>query len=187
MEITPEALYQKNSDKQRIVIVGEERNELLTIVVSVLKLYNRKFDLFSKGKLIEQLGSPSIIIEASENLNGYHHHMGVVTPSCSTSPVDIIQFVNATPKGGTLLYWEGDAKIKSLVTKEMTDVQVIQYKVMSHQLKDGLTTLISSTNEKFPIKLTGNKNLLLLSLAKELLRKIGISSGQFYKAASTLE
>jgi hypothetical protein len=53
-------------------------------------------------------------------------------------------------------------------------------------VKDGKTILVSSTGDKFPILLSGNQNLLLLAVAKDLLKKIGISSGQFYKAVATI-
>jgi UDP-N-acetylmuramate: L-alanyl-gamma-D-glutamyl-meso-diaminopimelate ligase len=187
MEITPQALYQKNLDKQRIVIAGEERHRLVDIIAAILLQYNRKVDFFSDGKLTEQAGSPTIIIGANENLIGYHHHMCVFTPTCTLSMAEITQFADATPKGGTLIYPEENPQLKSLVEKERADVQVIPYKIITHQSKDGSISLVTSTNEKFPIKLKGNQNLVLLSLAKELLKKIGISSGQFYKAAITLD
>jgi UDP-N-acetylmuramate: L-alanyl-gamma-D-glutamyl-meso-diaminopimelate ligase len=187
MEMTPQALYQKNLDKQRIVIVGEERHQLVKMIAVVLQQCNRKVDFFSEGKLTEQASSPAIIIEADENLTGYHHHMGVLTPTSSMNMAEVMQFADTTPKGGTLIYPEENAQLKSLLGKERADVQVIPYKILSHQIKDGSVFLVSSANEKFPIKLKGNQNLVLLSVAKELLKKIGISSGQFYKAAATLQ
>jgi hypothetical protein len=43
--------------------------------------------------------------------------------------------------------------------------------------------LISSTNEKFPIALKTEMELKCISATRELLKKIGISSGQFYKSS----
>jgi hypothetical protein len=60
-------------------------------------------------------------------------------------------------------------------------VQAIAYSAYKHELKDGATILITSTNEKFPIALSTEMELKCIGATRELLKKIGISSGQFYR------
>jgi UDP-N-acetylmuramate: L-alanyl-gamma-D-glutamyl-meso-diaminopimelate ligase len=188
MEHTPMTIYQDNIDKQRIVIAGAERSKLGHIITEVLRSNNRKFDHFANNKLTKAEGAPIIIIESpSVELTGYQHHIGILTTT-EPSEIDLmIKFVEASPKSGILIYPEGDSKLKAIVAKDRNDVQTISYKTIPHEVKDGKTYLLSSTNEKFLIKLSGNQNLVLLAAAKELLKKIGITSGQFYRAVSTLE
>jgi UDP-N-acetylmuramate: L-alanyl-gamma-D-glutamyl-meso-diaminopimelate ligase len=189
MELTPKSLYQENTDRQRIVIVGAEASKLAAIVTNILKTHNRKFNHYGDGKLTSAEESPIIIIEApiSADLPSYQHHIGIFTTVLPTELDAVSKFADATSKCGILIYPENDAKLKAISTKERPDVQSLAYKAIPHEVKDGKTYLVSSTNEKFLIALTGAQNLLLLAAAKELLKKIGISSGQFYRAVSNFQ
>jgi UDP-N-acetylmuramate: L-alanyl-gamma-D-glutamyl-meso-diaminopimelate ligase len=188
MEYTPQSIYKENIDKQRIVIAGPDRSKLGRILHYVLHSQNRKFDHLSNGQLIKMEEAPIIIIEsASPDLVGYQHHIAVLSTAEPTELDQLTKFADATPKSGILLYPETDAKLKAIGGKERNDVQTVSYQIISHEVKDGKTYLISSTKEKFLIKLSGSLNLLLLSAAKELSKRIGISSGQFYRAVSNLE
>ncbi len=188
MELTPQAIYEQSIDKQRIVITGSERSKLGGIITTILNKYQRKFDHFANGQLTSLPSSPIIIIESpiSHTILGYKHHVAILTNASETELTDLMKFADATPKSGTIFYPETDPKLKSIGSKERADIQSIPYKVIPHEVKDGKTILVSSTGEKFPIQLSGNQNLLLLAVAKDLLKKIGISSGQFYKAIATI-
>ncbi|MFM9840987.1 MAG: hypothetical protein ACKVOQ_22155 [Cyclobacteriaceae bacterium] len=188
MELTPQAIYEQSSDQQRIVITGSERSKLTSIITSILKMYQRKFDHFANGQLTSTPSAPLIIIESpiSPAMLGYKHHVAILTNASENELPDLIKFADATPKSGTLFYPETDPKLKSIGSKERTDIQSIPYKIILHEVRDGKTVLVSSTGEKFPILVSGNQNLLLLAIAKDLLKKIGISSGQFYKAVATI-
>jgi UDP-N-acetylmuramate: L-alanyl-gamma-D-glutamyl-meso-diaminopimelate ligase len=188
MELTPQAIYEQNNDKQRIVITGSERSKLASIISTVLKTYQRKFDHFAEGRLTTIPGAPLIIIESaiSPDMLGYKHHVAILTSANENELTYLTKFADATPKSGILFYPETDLQLKSIGSKERTDVQIFPYKVIPHEVKDGKTVLVSGTNEKFPILLEGSQNLLLLAAANELLRRIGISSGQFYKAVSII-
>jgi UDP-N-acetylmuramate: L-alanyl-gamma-D-glutamyl-meso-diaminopimelate ligase len=188
MELTPQIIYERNIDKQRIVITGSERSKLASMIIQILQTYQRKFDHYADGKVSSVQGGPLVIIEspASTGILGYRHHVGILTSNGKDELNQLTKFADATPKSGILFYPEMDNELKTIGGKERTDVLAIPYKMIPHELKDGKTILVSSTNEKFPTQITGSKNLLLLAAAKELLKKIGITSGQFYRAASNL-
>lgn len=185
--MTASDIYQQCLDKQRIIFVGEGSGLIIRMVQHVLKFHNRKFDSILPGQLpVIQADSPLIIIEAIDQLLDYKHHIVVFSDVGSSDDLKLFeQLASATPKGGTLLYPDLNAALKSIYSKERTDVQSIPYTRYKHELKDGKVALISSTGERFPLNFGGDKNLEYVGAAKELVKKIGISSGQFYKAIST--
>jgi UDP-N-acetylmuramate: L-alanyl-gamma-D-glutamyl-meso-diaminopimelate ligase len=185
MEVSIAELNKLTQDQQRVVVVGDQRQALISMVTYILRENNKPYDYFSNGNLQSQKGAPTIIIEAGGGASQYSHHIGVVTKASSQLPSELETFANATPKSGILFYPDGDATLKAIFGKERADVQLIAYTKLASEFKNGVQSLVSSTNERFPIKITGDQNLLLLGCAKELLKKIGISSGQFYRFIST--
>ncbi len=135
------------------------------------------------------MGASIILIETdiTPEIEGYHHHVIIFTNLIEKDRVNAIKLVDKTPKGGIVFYPEIDSKSNSIENKERTDMQFVLCKVLPHSIQEGKIFLISSTKEKFPTNLKSAENLLALAIAKELLKKIGISSGMFYKAVATLE
>jgi UDP-N-acetylmuramate: L-alanyl-gamma-D-glutamyl-meso-diaminopimelate ligase len=185
--LTVESIYQQSLDKQRIVIVGEGSGLIASLVIHTLTFFNRKFDYVLPDKPPAfETDAPIILIHATDQLLDYKHHIAVLTNLGSGDSASAFeQLAEATPKGGTLLYPELTETLKKIGIKERTDVQSIGYSRYKHELKEGKTLLISSKGERFPVAVSGDKNLEYISAAKELLKKIGITSGQFYKAIST--
>ncbi len=188
MELTPAAFYLQNIDQQRILVTGNKRARLAKFITDILSSNHRLFNHFVGGQQTPMEAAPITIIESSvskETLS-YKHHVVLVSPD-ETELGPLAELLDATSKSGIIIYPETVAAVKSLATKQRVDVQTIPYKMISHEKKDGKVYLVSSTNEKFPIKLKAPEDLVLLAAAKELVRKIGVSSSQFYKTASTLE
>ena len=179
-------LYQQSTDKQRILITGSGSKLIASLVAHALKFHKRNFDLAYSDNIIsisEQ--SPVIIIESDTKLIDYKHHILVLGSSASNELLSQLeQLADATPKGGTIIYPKSHSALNKIGSKERTDVQAIPYEVYKHDTAEGKTVLISSTKERFPVELSGEAELICASAAKELLKKIGISSGQFYKAIS---
>jgi UDP-N-acetylmuramate: L-alanyl-gamma-D-glutamyl-meso-diaminopimelate ligase len=188
MELTPQAVYQQSTDQQRILIAGPESARLTKFVRSILDMHHRNYDHVADSKLSKMKNAPVILIESTtyKDIIAFKHHALVLTPN-GTESNQLNGLLDSTPKSGIIIYPETDASLKSLAKKERADVQTVSYKTIPHEVKDGKTFLVSSSNEKFPVKINGSSDLLLLAAAKELVKKIGISSGQFYKAATTLE
>lgn len=185
--LTAESIYQQSLDKQRIVIVGEGSGLITSLVIHTLSFFKRKFDFVLPGKppAVDK-DAPIIIIHATDQLLDYKHHIAILTNIGSGDSLSAFeQLSDATPKGGTLLYPELTESLKKIGIKERTDVQAIGYVRYKHELNDGKTVLINSKDERFPVAVSGDENLEYISAAKELLKKIGITSGQFYKAIGT--
>ncbi len=186
MEISVDSLIRQSIDQQRILLVGNQRKKLAQFIRHILYFNHKVFHFYSEGQLTEQKGAPVLIIESETQLTEFQHHVLMLTAISKNRLAEVASLADATPKGGIVLYPEGDAKLKAIGAKERADVQPIPYKIIPHEVKNAVTTLVTSTNEKFPLQIHGEENMLLLAAAKELLKKIGISSSQFYKAAATL-
>jgi UDP-N-acetylmuramate: L-alanyl-gamma-D-glutamyl-meso-diaminopimelate ligase len=190
MALSPQEVYQQNIDKQRIVVSGSGNTILTKLIVEVLKLNNRKFNLIVDGEVATQSDSPVTIItdNRSSSLIDYKHHIAILTGNSSNESTNAIQLLaDATPKSGIILYPESNSTLKGIGSKERADIQSIPYKTIGNEITNGQITLVSSTKEKFGIHLSGNETLELLGAAKEVLKKIGISSGQFYRAVSQVK
>jgi UDP-N-acetylmuramate: L-alanyl-gamma-D-glutamyl-meso-diaminopimelate ligase len=190
MPLSPQQVYEQHNDCQRILIIGPGRDLVSNIIVAVLKFNNRKFSSITDGEGEWNTEAPIAIFRDKQiaNLPHYRHHIILLTgPLENVEASSYEMLLNATPKSGIVLYPESDAGLKSIGSKERADVQAIPYKTIPHEEKNGRVTLVTSTNEKFPIQLTGEQTLELLGAAKEMLKKIGISSGQFYRGVASIK
>ena len=190
MQSSPSSIYSQSVDKQRIVVVGKSKTRITEMIAFVLKNNGRKFDISSSSSETISEDAPVIIIEANGHdpkaLLAYQHHI-LVFSNLPISEEDNYyngKLADATPKGGSIFYDESDSLTKSISTKDRPDVAVVPYGVPKHELKNGVAILVTSTNEKFTTHLSSTEDLKNSSAAKELLKKIGISSGQFYRAIS---
>lgn len=210
----PDYIYEQSRDKQRIVIAGSHGKTTITaIIIHVLNACKRKFDyvIGARVKGIEQTvklsDAPVIIIEGDEYLSSaldptpkflrYHHHIGLISgiawdhANVFPSEEDYVKqfdlFADQTPKGGTLIYCDQDAMAIIIGKKERADVAAISYKSHPHTSdNDGHFALIFN-KERYPIKIFGSHNFQNINGAKEVLKKIGVTNEQFYKAITSFE
>jgi UDP-N-acetylmuramate: L-alanyl-gamma-D-glutamyl-meso-diaminopimelate ligase len=71
--------------------------------------------------------------------------------------------------------------------KERADVQEISYKSHSHAADNNGQFFLTYQKERVPIRVFGSHNFQNLSGAKEVLKKIGITTEQFFQAITTFE
>jgi UDP-N-acetylmuramate: L-alanyl-gamma-D-glutamyl-meso-diaminopimelate ligase len=208
----PEFVYKYTEDKQRIVIAGSDGKTTVTaMILHVLKFHNKKFDYLIGAELegfdrLLQLSdeAPIIIIEGDEYPSSaidptpkflhYRHHMALInTVAWDHSNVYftydeyVKQFENladATPKAGMLFYSEEDDMASVICRKEREDVQRVEYNIEKHEVKNGITYLITDEG-KIPLQIFGRHNLSNLEGARAVCNKIGISNARFYEAIST--
>ncbi len=187
--MTAKEIYQQSIDKQRILVVGGSNDLITSIIIHALQLRHRKFDSVIAGKPADiHPDSHLIIINDVTQPLDYKHHIvvfGNITSIDDSGKLEAL--ADSTPKGGTIIYPKNHSILSDIGSKERPDVQTIPYGVYKHEVMDGKTILISSTNERFPIELSGDPELQCVSAAKELLKKIGISSSNFYKAISSFK
>jgi UDP-N-acetylmuramate: L-alanyl-gamma-D-glutamyl-meso-diaminopimelate ligase len=209
----PEYIYNRSRNKQRIVIAGSHGKTTITaIIIHVLNYHGRKFDyvIGAKVKGIENTvklsNAPVIVIEGDEYLASaidpvpkflkYQHHMGLISgiswdhanvfPSEDEYVRQFDIFSDQTPKGGILIYSEQDPMAVIIGKKERADVQAISYKTHPHA-HEGERFFLTSGKDRYPIKIFGTHNLLNLSGAREVLKKIGITNEQFFEAITSFE
>ena len=189
---TPEYIFSQSTDKQRIVLIGTEARTITAMVTHVLRLYHRDFDLVLSTPVssVKLSVAPVILIEKSgrptEALLKYNHHIGVITNMLPNDESIITRFADATPKGGTLLYAETE-DLARICKKERPDVTAMACAKFPHVIENNKLILLSSAKERFVVKISGDRNLFNFSIAKEVLKKIGITSEQFYQSMISFE
>ncbi|MBM3177159.1 MAG: hypothetical protein FJZ78_04050 [Bacteroidetes bacterium] len=190
------------TDKQRIVFAGTTGCPLLAgITAHVLRHLGRRFDFIKGAEIIQQdSGAAIALIDAGEEKSSdgtplflkFQHHFGVITGisydkdnGFGTEDEYIRlydQFADATPKGGMLAYSEHDPVAGVLCNKERADVAYVPFKSPQHIEENGFNYLITSHKDRIKIHLKNKLDLQYYSGAKEILKKLGITSEQFYQA-----
>jgi UDP-N-acetylmuramate: L-alanyl-gamma-D-glutamyl-meso-diaminopimelate ligase len=210
----PDYIFEHSKDKQRIVIAGSHGKTTITaIIIHVLKHFNRKFDYVIGARVrgientVQLSDAPIIIIEGDEYLASaldptpkflrYQHHIGLISGVAwdhanvfHTEEEYVKQFdlfADQTPKGGVLFYCEQDSLALMIGKKERGDLLEVPYKSHSHTSDNTNHFFLTNGKERYPIKIFGSHNFQNISAAKELLRKTGISSEQFFEAIPSFE
>jgi UDP-N-acetylmuramate: L-alanyl-gamma-D-glutamyl-meso-diaminopimelate ligase len=209
----PDFIYENSRDKQRIVIAGSHGKTTITaIIIHVLNYYKRKFDYVIGARIrgientVKLSNAPIIVIEGDEYLASaldptpkflkYQHHIGLISgiawdhanvfPTEEEYVRQFDLFADETPKGGILIYCEQDPMAMIIGKKERTDVLSVPYKSHPHTLDSGQFYLTDHKQE-IPVRIFGSHNFQNLNGAKEVLKKVGISPEQFYRAISSFE
>lgn len=195
------------TDKQRIVFAGSNGGETICkITAHVLDFHHRPFDLLIRGKMVRQSdASPMALIIADESIHRegqpdfltYQHHIGVIAliqysegKGFSSEEAYIRQydqFADATPKGGLLIYSEHDPVASVLCNKERPDVGYITFKSHPHQEENGNHFLTDPKAGKVSVQLKNRHDLPYFHAARELVKKLGVTSEQFYQAIPSLQ
>jgi UDP-N-acetylmuramate: L-alanyl-gamma-D-glutamyl-meso-diaminopimelate ligase len=210
----PDFIYENSRDKQRVVIAGSHGKTTITaIIIHVLNYFKRKFDYVIGAKVngieytVRLSDAPVIIIEGDEYLSSaldpvpkflrYNHHLGLISgiawdhANVFPTEEDYVKqfdlFADQTPKGGILIYCEQDSMALMIGKKERSDVQEISYKSHSHAADNNGQFFLNNGKDRVPIRIFGSHNFQNLSGAKEVLKKIGITSEQFFEAISSFE
>ncbi len=186
-----EFIYTQNQDKQRIAIVGEQALTIFNMVKYVLKVYAKKADYVTDDQLstIEHqkfTDAPVLIVmsnQPTEGLLSLQFHVLIVT---KFDMVILNNLADSLPKSGILICDDREPAA-SVAKKERADVLTISFKAYTHSTEREGVTLITSTNEKFPVKVKGEENLRCITAAKEIVKRIGVSSGQFYRAITEFD
>lgn len=188
MQSSPLTLYRQSIDKQRVAVAGKGSSRIAKFILFVLNQFNRKVDYStSEGEKISD--ASVVIVECldAEQLLGYHHHILILSQLEPDLESHYLNLANATPKGGTILFDETDPLASAIAKAERADVTSNSFAIAKHEMQNGKALLITSTNEKFPTPFSSVDDLKNMSAAKELLKKIGISSGQFYGAIGSFQ
>lgn len=189
MQSSPSSLYQQGPDKQRVVVLGKQKSRITQLILFVLSRYQRKFDYSTPSEEKKTDSSVQIFEPAGLDVNvlEYHHHILIISQLQAEEKTIVATLAKATPKSGTIIYDDSDTLAKEIGKPERVDVFSNPYSAPKHEMDKGKAVLISSTSERFATSFSSREDLLCVSAAKELLKKIGISSSQFYKAISAFQ
>ena len=208
----PEYIYEASKNKQRLVIAGSHgKTSMTAIVMHVLQEIGRDFDYMVGARIngfdeqVKLSDAPIIVIEGDEYLTSpldprpkfFHYKHDIVTVSgiawdhynvFPTLDNYISQFellADSSADGSTLIYCqEDDLTTKVIGGKERPGVTTIPYKALDHVVRDGVTYLKLPDGE-IKIEIFGYHNMQNLSGVKALLKEIGVTDDQFYKAITT--
>lgn len=210
----PSYIYERSKDKQRIVIAGSHGKTTITaIIIHVLASLNRKFDYVIGARVrgiaqtVKLSDAPLIIIEGDEYLSSaldptpkfirYQHHIGLISgiawdhanvfPTEEEYVKQFDLFADQTPKGGVLVYCDQDSMALIIGKKERSDVTAVSYKSHPHSSELPGKFFLTFNKEKYPVRIFGSHNFQNISGAREVLKKIGVTNEQFYKAISTFQ
>ena len=211
----PEYIYEASKNKQRIVIAGSHGKTTITaMVMHVLKSIGKDFDYMVGAQLsgfdnmVKVTDAPIMIIEGDEyttsSLDGtpkflhYHHHIGLISgiawdhfnvyPTLDDYVRQFELFADASPKAATLVYCEEDNLASMIISeKDRADVTNLPYKAHDHIVVEGKTFLRISDGMEMPVEIFGNHNMQNLSGAHTLLKRIGVTDDQFYRAISSFK
>ncbi|HEY0744352.1 MAG TPA: Mur ligase family protein [Chryseosolibacter sp.] len=210
----PDYIFEQSRDKQRIVIAGSHGKTTITaIIIHVLNHCKRKFDYVIGARVrgientVKLSSAPLIIIEGDEYLSSpldptpkflkYQHHVGLISgiawdhanvfPTEEEYVRQFDLFADQTPKGGILVYCELDSMALIIGKKERADVIEIPYKSHTHTSDNNGQFYLTDGKEKFPIKVFGSHNYQNIAGAKEILKRIGVTDAEFFKAIQSFE
>ncbi len=210
----PEYIYEQSRNKQRIVIAGSHGKTTITaIVIHVLNYFGRKFDYVIGASVkgiensVKLSNAPIIVIEGDEYLSSaldptpkflrYKHHIGLIS-GIAWDHANVYHaeeeymkqfdlFADETPKGGILIYCEQDSLALIIGKKDRADVQAISYRSHTHVRDNNGEFFLTDGKNRYTVKIFGSHNFQNISAAKEILKKIGITSEKFLEAISTFE
>ncbi len=212
----PEYIYEQTKNKTRVVIGGSHGKTTITsMILHVLKQCNIDCDylvgaqlegfdtmvkLSHEAKIAviegdEYLASP---IDRRPKFHLYHPNIAVISgiawdhinvfPTFENYVEQFEKFIELIEPNGTLAYCENDEILVSTVNKSKNNtIKKIAYGIPKHEILSGITYLINSKNEKIPLKIFGNHNLMNLKAARVVCESLGVTEKDFYNAIQSFK
>ncbi|GIU70030.1 MAG: peptidoglycan synthetase [Candidatus Woesearchaeota archaeon] len=212
----PEYIYEQTKNKIRVVIGGSHGKTTITsMILHVLKQCNIDCDylvgaqlegfdtmvkLSHEAKIAviegdEYLASP---IDRRPKFHLYHPNIAVISgiawdhinvfPTFKNYVEQFEKFIDLIEDNGTLAYCENDEVLVSTVNKSKNNaIKKIAYGIPKHEIINGITFLINSRNEKIPLKIFGNHNLMNLEAASIVCNTLGVTEKDFYNAIQSFK
>lgn len=207
----PEFLYQETKNKLRIVIGGSHGKTTITsMIMFVLKSSGIRFD-YMVGSMIEGFDtmvgfddrSEIAVFEGDEYLTStldrrpkfhlYKPDIAVISgiawdhinvfPEFETYVEQFRIFTDMISPGGTLIYFEDDENVSSIVEHSRNDIIKIPYSTHKYTNGDDGCTILHN-NKKYHLDIFGKHNMQNLNAARRVCECIGIQMDDFWGAIS---
>ena len=207
----PEYIYEESRNKKRVALAGSHGKTTTTaMVMHVLKYANVDFDYLVGAKLpgfkqsVQITDAPVIICEADEypastierrpKFHFLFPHIAVITgiawdhinvfPTFDFYLEQFAIFINKIEPNGVLIYNEGDEVLKTTIEENRREgIKYIAYKLPEYFINEGITN-VKIGEEKTPLLVFGNHNLLNLQAAYLVCKELKIDDVTFANAIS---
>ena len=209
----PEFLYEQSKNKLRVVIGGSHGKTTITsMILHVLRECGKDFDYMVGAKLegfetmVKISDAPVIVLEGDEYLSSpidrrpkfhlYQADIGLISgiawdhinvfPTFDNYVEQFRIFANALPSSGALIYCKEDEEVNRVATESTTAARKIAYGIPKHAIVNGVT-LLEIEDQKIPLQIFGNHNLMNLEGARKVCELLGIDAAQFYNAIQSFK
>lgn len=219
----PEFVYNQTKDKKRLVVGGSHGKTTVTsMILHVMNALNIETDYLVGAQLegfdcmVKLSDAPIVVIEGDEYLSSpidrrpkfhwYRPHVGCISgiawdhinvfPTFENYVEQFEIYTQKFEENGTLVFYEGDEHIISIVNKLRADIKIQPYRTPDYEVENGVTyvTVEAGYDEEgqmrykaVPMQIFGAHNLQNLMCAKFMLNEIGVRDDQFYEAISTFK
>ena len=211
----PEYIYEATKDKTRIVIGGSHGKTTITAMILHVMQYLKIETDFMVGAQLEGFNtmvnfsntSKFAVIEGDEYLASpidrrpkFHLYKpniailsGIAWDHINVFPTFEIyvdqfkKFINLIGPQGSLIYCSEDKVLEEVCKNTFnTKIDKMPYAIPKHEIVNGMTYLLVN-EEKIPLQIFGNHNLMNLNGARLVCNKIGILNTQFYEAIQSFK
>jgi UDP-N-acetylmuramate: L-alanyl-gamma-D-glutamyl-meso-diaminopimelate ligase len=208
----PEYFYEQSKEKLRVVIRGSHgKTSITSMILHVLRENNKDFD-YMVGSTVAGFDTmvrltetaPVIILEGDEYLSSpidrrpkfhlYQAHIGLLSgiawdhinvfPTFENYVEQFAIFANGIPKGGSLIWFNEDEELQKIASELSDEVNQIAYGAPQYRIENGKSVVIAEGKE-YELQIFGKHNLCNLEGAREVCKLLGVTTENFYKAAST--
>ncbi|MBL7915730.1 MAG: peptidoglycan synthetase [Bacteroidia bacterium] len=208
----PEYFYEQSKEKLRVVIGGSHgKTSITSMILHVLRENNKDFD-YMVGSTVAGFDTmvrltetaPVIILEGDEYLSSpidrrpkfhlYQAHIGLLSgiawdhinvfPTFENYVEQFAIFANGIPKGGSLIWFNEDRELQKIASELADGVNQIAYGAPQYRIENGKSIVIAEGKE-YELQIFGKHNLCNLEGAREVCKLLGVTTENFYNAAST--
>jgi UDP-N-acetylmuramate: L-alanyl-gamma-D-glutamyl-meso-diaminopimelate ligase len=209
----PEFLYEQSQDKKRVVIAGSHGKTTITaMIMHVLQVLDQDFD-FMVGAQLEGFevmvkiteNAEIMLFEGDEYLTSpmdlrpkfhlYKPHIALISgiawdhinvfPTFDIYVDQFRKFVDMIEPNGSLVYYQEDEEIKSLVGQNK-HIKHVPYSLPEHTKEDTRVSLVLD-GKQYPLHIFGKHNLENINGAMKVCGELGISEHDFASAISSFK
>jgi len=208
----PEFVYRQSIHKKRVVIGGSHGKTTITsMIMHVLKECGRPFDYLVGSRVqgfdvMVSLNDKNdlIVIEGDEYLSScldlrpkfHHYHPDIavisgiewdhinVFPAFENYLNAFETFAEAVPESGAIIYCNEDKNVGQVMAQCTSKAEKIPYAALPYR-NDGDRFLVLHNSVPVPVNVFGDHNMLNMSAALEVCRKLGVADDSFFAAISS--
>jgi UDP-N-acetylmuramate: L-alanyl-gamma-D-glutamyl-meso-diaminopimelate ligase len=211
----PEYIFEATKNKTRIVVGGSHGKTTITAMILHVMHFNQIETDFLVGAQLagfstmvhlsnttkyaviegdEYLASP---IDPRPKFHLYKPNIAILSglawdhinvfPTFEIYKDQFVQFINLIEPGGQLIYCNQDTQLNEICGHiNRSDLVTTGYGLPEHEIVNG-TTFLKIEEQKIPLQIFGDHNLMNLNAARLACKAIGISDTEFYEAIQSFK